>query len=137
MILLSGSGMGIFGCGETEIRVESFPPCPEEDGLVVCIAIRDLSGDPSEAHFEPLAVVVDEGTAVTWGYSGSRTHNLTIQSVSGPAPGPLPPSDQECEPTFSMTYTCTLSLPPASYEFSCNLHPNTGPGTLEVRARSP
>jgi plastocyanin len=78
---------------------------------------------PQSYRFEPAAITVPTGTAVTWTNADNFTHNVRLAATEELV-GQMAPGE-------SVTYTFA---DPGLYAYDCSLHPNDMRGTVLVRA---
>ena len=77
---------------------------------------------PPSYRFEPQAIEVPAGEAVTWTNSDNFTHNVRLLADGQELLGTLEPG-QSLEHTFS---------DPGTYRYDCSLHPADMDGTVIV-----
>ena len=79
---------------------------------------------PPSYRFEPAAIVVPDGTTVTWTNRDNFTHNVRLIDDGGEILA-LPPGE-----SVSFTFTG-----PGEHRYDCSFHPNDMTGVVVVSAR--
>ena len=79
---------------------------------------------PPSYRFEPAAIVVPDGTTVTWTNNDTFTHNVRLLDDGGEILD-LPPGE-------SVSHTFTG---PGEHRYDCSFHPNDMNGVVVVRER--
>jgi plastocyanin len=74
--------------------------------------------------FSPANATIAAGGTVTWSWAGDMVHNIVSD---GPQSFPGHPEFQT-EGTYAFTFT-----QPGTYNFHCEVHPNTMRGTITVQ----
>ena len=118
-------------CGSDEDDEGGQPPPREPSFEDLAADAEDLTGQPAvtvavpDNRFEPVAVVVDAGTTVTWENVGRNDHNVT-PAEEGAFEGVV---TDEFAP--DATHEATFDEP-GTYGYFCSVHGTAGQGQRGV-----